>query len=227
MNLTTLRTRAALLSADANCGSSRGSRESSRSSHRYSTTSPQLSPDGCNLIIFRSWKTTEAGPLEYAAYTYCSVVRVPSSSAHFCMTRWLRRNAAGSLDLAAALMYVDDVEAAVPHMRESGFDDIFKASTKAANATHTEMRMPRLTGRQLHRHNTISEAATLPMAEEFAALYSNIIPTSKLQGELAVWAAKWKSEKRETRNMSAMQAVAVCPEIFFPNEHHVVRGYKV
>ncbi|KAH7955301.1 hypothetical protein HPB52_000188 [Rhipicephalus sanguineus] len=305
-------TRAALLSADANSGSSRGSRESSRSSHRYSTTSPRLSPEGCNLIIFRSWETIQVrrfialrsrpsgirclhvlfgssrsvfvSPLLYDSmaapkrrsttgekataaeetvsscssaqpkYDLCAERKTPENrSQHdaceettipdndiglyvvngprrqelqddetrgrLLMTPWkpganYSFPSSSSLDLAAALMYVDDVEAAVLQMRESGFNDIFNASTKAAEAAHTEMRMPRLTGRQLHRHNvpSISEAATLPMAEEFAALYSNIISASELQGELAVWAAKWKSEKGETRNMSAMQAVADCPE---------------
>ncbi|KAL1427920.1 hypothetical protein MTO96_003078 [Rhipicephalus appendiculatus] len=133
--------------------------------------------------------------------------------------------------MAAALMHVDDVEAAVLQMRESGFNDAYDASVKAAEAAHVEMRMPRVTGRQLHRSNVpvasieedfrlsvflpfldyligqfnerfkrhrhtvkmlsyIPESATLPTAEEFADVYSNIISTSALQGELAVWAAK-------------------------------------
>lgn len=69
----------------------------------------------------------------------------------------------------------------------------------------------------------IPEAATIPITEEFTALYSNIISASELQGELAVWAAKWKSQKRETPNMSAMQAVANCPEVFFPNVHRLLK----
>ncbi|KAH7978156.1 hypothetical protein HPB49_004693 [Dermacentor silvarum] len=125
--------------------------------------------------------------------------------------------ASSSLDLAAALMYVDYVESAVLQKRESGFNDIFDASVKAAEASHVEMRMPRVTSRQLHRHNvpvasveerfrlsvflpfldylisqlnerfkrhrhtlkmfsfllpqSIPEATTIPIAEEFEALY--------------------------------------------------------
>ncbi|KAH7979569.1 hypothetical protein HPB49_009944 [Dermacentor silvarum] len=166
-------------------------------------------------------------------------------------------------------MYVNDVESAVLQMRESGFNDIFDASVKVAEAADVEMRMPRVTGRQLHRHNMpvasveehfrlsvflpfldylisqlnewfkrhrhtwkmpssllpqdIPEAATLPIAEEFATLYSNVISASELQGELAVWAAKWKSEKRETHKMAEMQAVANCPEVFFPNMHRPLK----
>ncbi|KAL1416821.1 hypothetical protein MTO96_044855 [Rhipicephalus appendiculatus] len=166
-------------------------------------------------------------------------------------------------------MHVDDVEAAVLQMRESGFSDVYDASVKAAEAAHVEMRMPRVTGRQLHRSNVpvasveehfrlsvflpfldyligqlkerfkrhrhtlkmlssllpqnIPESATLPTAEEFADVYSNIISTSALQGELAVWAAKWKREKREKLSMSAMQAFANCPEVFFPNVHRLLK----
>lgn len=46
-----------------------------------------------------------------------------------------------SLDLATAVMYVDDIESAVLQMQESGFHDIFDAFIKAAKAAHAEMRM--------------------------------------------------------------------------------------
>lgn len=63
----------------------------------------------------------------------------------------------------------------------------------------------------------ISEPTSLPNAEKFADVYLNNISTSALQGELAVWDAKWKREKREIHSTSATQMVDNGPDVFFLN----------
>ncbi|CAN7939811.1 unnamed protein product [Ixodes hexagonus] len=58
-----------------------------------------------------------------------------------------------SLDVIGALSHVDDVEAAVQELRQSGISTVFQAAISMAEAANVEIRMPRVTSRQRHRQN--------------------------------------------------------------------------